>query len=332
MNKPVLRYGEVTLEEGKVLLAAPTSYPELAHLLDVDDEQEEQEDDDVYHGPTAEDLRREAEEFRAQWEIEKEAMLSSAKLEAEQIIKDAEEAAGIEVKRLTEEGEAFKQNAQLEAEKIIADANVNALQIEEEVRATLDAERKSSNEEGRNTGLETGFEEGKAEVERLVQRTHTVLERAQDKRVDILEDTEREIVNLVLLISRKVVKAITEAQKNVVVQNVVQALRKVKGRGNIIIRVNLADLKLTTAHTNDFINMLEGNKNIQVQEDSSVDEGGCIIETDFGEIDARIASQLAELEAKILEVSPIKSTQKPAPKQVDRSLDRPALNGKASNG
>jgi flagellar assembly protein FliH len=55
---------------------------------------------------------------------------------------------------------------------------------------------------------------------------------------------------------------------------------------------------------------VEGAKSIQVVEDTSVDEGGCIIETDFGEIDARIASQLAELESKILEISPIKSWAK----------------------
>jgi flagellar assembly protein FliH len=56
--------------------------------------------------------------------------------------------------------------------------------------------------------------------------------------------------------------------------------------------------------------MLEGVKTIQVAEDSSVDSGGCVIETDFGEIDARISNQLAELESKILEVSPIKSKPK----------------------
>jgi hypothetical protein len=41
-----------------------------------------------------------------------------------------------------------------------------------------------------------------------------------------------------------------------------------------------------------------------------VDKGGCIIETDFGEIDARISSQLAELESKILEISPMRSSIK----------------------
>ena len=45
-------------------------------------------------------------------------------------------------------------------------------------------------------------------------------------------------------------------------------------------------------------------------EDSSVERGGCIVETDFGAIDARISSQLAELEEKILEISPIKSVSK----------------------
>jgi flagellar assembly protein FliH len=91
---------------------------------------------------------------------------------------------------------------------------------------------------------------------------------------------------------------------------VIEALKKVKDRGDIIIRVNLADVKLTTEHTKEFIKMLEGVKSIQVSEDSSVDSGGCVIETDFGEIDARISSQLAELESKILAISPIKSKPK----------------------
>jgi flagellar assembly protein FliH len=104
-----------------------------------------------------------------------------------------------------------------------------------------------------------------------------------------------------------VVKVIADNQREVVISNVVQALRKVRDRGNVVIRVNLADLKLATGHTKEFIRMMEGVKSIHVVEDSSVDAGGCIIETDFGEIDARISSQLAELETKILGISPIKS-------------------------
>ncbi|MDR0709687.1 MAG: flagellar assembly protein FliH, partial [Spirochaetaceae bacterium] len=128
-----------------------------------------------------------------------------------------------------------------------------------------------------------------------------------------LADTEQQIIDLALLIARKVIKTISESQKTVVLQNIAQALKKVKARGTILIRVNIADLKLTTEHSKTFIRMMEGAKNVQIVEDSSVDPGGCIIETDFGEVDARISSQLAELEAKILELSPITGKAKPVP-------------------
>ena len=38
-----------------------------------------------------------------------------------------------------------------------------------------------------------------------------------------------------------------------------------------------------------------------------MDPGGTIIETDFGEIDARIASQLQEIEDRILELMPVRA-------------------------
>jgi len=115
---------------------------------------------------------------------------------------------------------------------------------------------------------------------------------------------------LVLLIAKKVIKVISENQKNVVINNVVQALRKLKSRGEVAIRVNLADLELTTEHKKDFIEMVEGVKSIKILEDSTVDRGGCIIETDFGSIDARISSQLHEIEDRIVELMPIQSKGK----------------------
>jgi flagellar assembly protein FliH len=206
-----------------------------------------------------------------------------------------------------------KAAAQEEAETILADARKKAEELEAQTRSALEDEKKEALEQGREAGRQEGYEDGKVEVERLIERTQTVLERAQDKRGEILTDTEQEIINLVLLITRKVVKVIADNQREVIISNVIQALRKVRDRGTIIIHVNLADLKLATEHTKDFIKMMEGVKSIQVVEDSSMDSDGCIIETDFGEIDARISSQLAELEAKILEISPIKSKMKPAP-------------------
>ena len=89
--------------------------------------------------------------------------------------------------------------------------------------------------------------------------------------------------------------------------NTLAALKKVKARGKVTLRVNLEEVKLTTSHIQEFIQHVENIEAIKVLEDSSVEKGGCIVETDFGAIDARISSQLTELENKILEVSPLKT-------------------------
>jgi flagellar assembly protein FliH len=305
MLKAVFRPNELVTLAEKIIIDTPGSYSEVAHLSAIEDDAEDLDDVEEYTGPTAEDLRREAEMFKTQWEEEKEQMISSAKAEAENIVQAAQSAAFAEVKRQTDEAQILKQQAEDEAQKILEDARLKASEMEAEVRRSLDAERNEARETGKKEGKEEGYAEGKAEVDRLIERTQVVLERAQNKRGEILSDSEREIVSLVLLISRKVIKVLSENQRDIIISNVIEALRKVKAKGNVIIRVNLADLQLATEHKQDFIRLMESAKSVQIVEDSSVDSGGCIIETDFGEIDARIASQLAELENKILEISPI---------------------------
>ena len=134
----------------------------------------------------------------------------------------------------------------------------------------------------------------------------SIINTAIEKRAEILAESETQLIALVLLIAKKVVKVISENQKNVVINNVIQALRKLKTRGDVIIHVNLADVELTSEHVKDFMRMVENVRSITVLEDSTVDKGGCIIETDFGQIDARIASQLHEIEERILDLAPIK--------------------------
>jgi flagellar assembly protein FliH len=314
MAKAVFRPGEVALIDEKVFLAPPHAFPELSHLAPVEEIPEDLREVEEYTGPTAEELRREAEEFKARWEIQREDMIRDAKAEAEAVLRDAREAAQRKTEQKIAEGQAEKRRAEEDAEGLITAAQEKAAALEADAQTAIKQERKTAEAQGVELGRAAGFEEGRAEVERLIERTRTALERAQDKRVEILETTEQQIIDLVLLISRKVIKVISENQRNVVISNVVHALRKFKGRGTVIIRVNLVDVKLTTEHTQRFIQLLEGGASIQVQEDSTVAPGGCIIETDFGEIDARISSQLAELESKILELSPVKGKVKPSSK------------------
>ena len=303
MAKNFFQSNEVKTVDGEFKLGLVHEYSKPVEEVVVEEVPE-------YTGPTADDLRREAEEFKAQWENEKQQMLLEAQAKADEILKHAEEAAFNEVKTQTDQSQVLKQQTQAEADEILANAKAEAEKIKADAEAERDEIKKSAYEEGYSDGQENGFATGKDEITRLIERTHKILEGVMLRREEILSETEQQIVDLVILMSKKVVKIISENQKSVVMANVLQALKKVKGRGDVTIRVNLADVKLTTEHIQDFIKQVENVKGIQVIEDSTVDKGGCIVETDFGAIDARIQSQLSELENKILEISPIKTVAK----------------------
>ena len=305
MAKAVFRPGEAKNIEEKVMLPLFKDYSPIEEAV-VEEEEE-------YTGPTAEDLRREAEEYKAQFEVEKQQMKADAQKEAERIIKAAEDTAFAEVKRQTDQAAVIKADAENDAAAIIEKAKAEAAQIIADAQAQHDKIVSDARSEGFEQGSAEGYEKGKAEVERLIERMHKVLEAVMQRREEILQDTESQIVELVILMARKVIKILSENQKNVIMANTVAALRKVKTRGNVTLRVNIEDVKLTTAHADEFIQHVENVQGITVQEDSAVEKGGCIVETDFGAIDARISSQLTELENKILEVSPVKNIKRQDP-------------------
>ncbi len=309
MAQTVFRSNQINKIDGEMMFTLPRPFSTVV--------EEPEEKEPEYTGPTVDDLKREAEEFKVKWEAEKAELIANANNEAAQIIQKAQDTAFEEIKHQSDEASVIKNGAKEEATSIIEDAKKQAEKIIAEARAQEQEIISKAESEGLKQGREEGFTNGKNEVERLVERMHKIIDSVQDKRQEILDNTEQQIVDLVILMTRKVVKIMSDNQKSVIMANVVQALKKVKGRGDVTLRVNLSDIKLTTEHVQDFIREVENIKNISIVEDSSVEKGGCIVETDFGAVDARIASQLSELETKILEVSPIKTVNKSDVKNPD---------------
>lgn len=298
MAKNVFKPAEIVALTKQVKLDSPfEKIPEPVEIVPAEE----------YTGPTADDLRREADMFRTNWEAEKEMMISQARAEADRIIKEAEQTAFNEVKEKNDEAQVIKQKAEDEARDLLENAEKQAHDMITDSERQVAEIQETSKKEGYTEGREDGFADGKAEVERLIEHLHSIISNAIEKRNQIIDQSETQIIDLVLLISQKIIKVISENQKNVVINNVIQALRKLKSRGDVVIRVNLEDVKLTSDHVKDFMRMVENVRSITVMEDSSVDRGGCIIETDFGRIDARISSQFKEIEEKILELVPIRA-------------------------
>lgn len=306
MAKQVFRPNEIKLKDNEKKFTLPLLHDYRPH------EEKPEVVEEIYQGPSAEDLRKEAEAFRQGWEIEKQHLLEEANAQADEIIKNAKDAAFEEVKRKTDEASVIKSDAQAQADEIIANAKSEAEKIIQDARLEEQKIKDDAKQDGFKQGHDDGYSAGESEIERLVERLRKMVEALMLRREEILKETEQQIVELVILMTRKVVKIISETQKTAIMSNILAALKKVKSRGNVILHVNLEDLKLASANADEFIKRVENIQGITVVEDSTVEKGGCVVETDFGAIDARISSQLSELEEKIMEISPVKSVKKGA--------------------
>lgn len=302
MPKLVFKPGEVRLQLVPKQIELPDKYQKNV-MTDEEFREFEVDDDgnpvDVYQGPSIEEMEAELERYRRETEEEVRKLTDDAHGRAKQIeddgknaafkeLQDAREQIKLEMDRFRQESEREVERGKFEAEKLIKEAELKVSEIEHE-----------SYKKGYEAGREEGYKEGQSEVMRLIDRLGTIVSTAVDIRDDIIKSSEKMMTEMILMISRKVIKDEIVERREVVINNIKEAIKRVKDRDRIDIRVNFADLDMTTAHKDELIKMMESLKKVNIYEDTRVDRGGCIIETDVGSIDARVSTQLDAIEEAI---------------------------------
>lgn len=295
MSKPVFKSRNISQLTNKIHLELPVPVIQKAEL----------EEEETYQGPSIEEIEAEIARMREEGQKELEEMKRQAEIDFSQIKTDAENNAFDRIKKATDEAKQKIQEAEIKAREIVSEAEIKAKEMMIETEQKVSDIETQARDRGYDAGRNKGYDEGKEEVTRLVNSLNKIISATIERRNEIIKNVERQLVMIVVLISRKVVKSISEHQKGVVMHNIREALMKVRGRTDVVIRVNIEDLELTTEHKDEFMKMVEDIRNVTILEDSTVDKGGCIIETDFGNIDARIASQFEEIEERIKELMPI---------------------------
>ena len=261
---------------------------------------------EVDPGPSPAEIRAEIEQLREGWTRQQSQ-------EQEQLQKQLD----IQRCNVDEELQNLRENAQRDADQVLANAEQQAkdiiLQAEQQGREALENARLKVDmieEEGREKGLQEGrkegYEQGFAEVRRLTNQLHYMISSVLQRRDEIIASLESDLIDLTLLIARKVVKVLSENQKDIVIYNTLEALKKLRCRGSVTLRVNPDDMDVCLENKEHFIREIENLEGVHVVEDRVVQRGGCIVESDFGEIDARISSQLREVEDRILSVRPVR--------------------------
>ena len=150
--------------------------------------------------------------------------------------------------------------------------------------------------QGYAEGEKAGMEMGKQTVDPVMTQMRQTLVELGKLKKRLVADAEAEAVALSLAIGRKIVRQEIATDPQVVINTVRAALEKVVERDRIRIRLNPRDLEAAQATLGQFSQLTDGMESVTFDADASIDPGGCLVETQFGDIDGRIDHQMDWLE------------------------------------
>jgi flagellar assembly protein FliH len=190
-----------------------------------------------------------------------------------------------------------------EAQRLLSEAGAQA----EEIRRQA---REAGRQEGINQGRSAGAEAGESQIRAAVERVKAVAESAVQAREAMLDGAEADLVNLALDIARVIISQEVTQNREAVLAVVGRAMSQVKGSGHLRLRVSQGDLALVKKHwpANHTDGQGQGQgqgqgRSWEVVSDDAVPDGGCMIDTPAGHVDARAETQLSRVKAAFVQLA-----------------------------
>ncbi len=184
-----------------------------------------------------------------------------------------------------------------EAEAILSKARAEAESLKAEARETL-AEARQKSAEIESEAYAQGFEQGKKDGEELgrrqyqatAQRLNGIIEKIQTQGSALFNEYEAQLVQLTLEVARKIVHHEIKTDPQTVVRCVRAAMEKVVEGSHLCIHLNPRDAELVGKEIEVDLNA-PGRHPVEIKPDTKVEQGGCLIETEFGFVDATLGSK-----------------------------------------
>lgn len=183
--------------------------------------------------------------------------------------------------KITKEAHA----ASLEAKDILAKAQQEAAQLLENARQEKDTVLAESTKRGYAAGLD--------------QWTDTLVD-AWKQRENYLAGHEAELVKLAVAVARKIIGRSVEVNPNTVLHTAKEVLQSVRNGRIVTIKVNPLDEAALHEQAGSLKMLGTQVGELLVVGSSSIEPGGCIVESELGIIDAQIGTQLASIEKALL--------------------------------
>ncbi|HZG76746.1 MAG TPA: FliH/SctL family protein [Paenibacillus sp.] len=232
---------------------------------------------------------------------------------------DAEQAYASERRRQSEAiAQQVIDDAKTAAEELLQSAADEANRILNEASAQVETwwdERRLEDlrvvEESRQSGYEAGYREGLRQSETemfekydsLLQEARHLVEEAHHVKERVISEAEPFLVELATAVAKKIIGEHLAVDPEWTKAQVKRTLERRREKGLITLCVAPSQFSKMQDARAELTLAVDSEAELVIVPDATVDEGGCVVRTSFGSIDARIDTQLSELKAALMEVA-----------------------------
>ncbi|MCL6611801.1 MAG: flagellar biosynthesis protein [Peptococcaceae bacterium] len=206
---------------------------------------------------------------------------------------------GLEAGRIVAEAEE-------KARTIISDAREAARVLEERIIQEALEEAEKIKERAREEAFEQGKKEAlakaAADASSIRDQARSVLRQAEEIRRQTLESVEADIVRLAIEIAEKVLAVKLKLHPQVVVDVAKEAINMLHDRDQVVLYVNPAEAELYESKREELMKHLSPRGELHIIADHGVGPGGCVAETEFGRVDARLGTRWEALLKNLEEI------------------------------
>jgi len=169
-------------------------------------------------------------------------------------------------------------------------------QVKQRVAAYAVEVRTKAHEQGYQDGKKKGYDEAYSDFQKVgavnMERFESLLAEFEGARADIFKANEKTIIDLVFYVAKMVLLQELKTDREYLVRLVSALIERIGVRENVKVHISPDDVQ-TIGMIKEGVEKAFGSlKNLNIEVDSQVKQGGCVVETEYNAIDAAIDAQL----------------------------------------
>lgn len=149
-------------------------------------------------------------------------------------------------------------------------------------------------------GLREGIDQEKKKLSMAMESVAKLIKDLKILKNEFLKNSEKEIIDLIFLIAERVIHKEVSTSKDIIISVLRDTVKNINDREGVKIRLNPKDYNYVMEIVPDFLDKFCDMKNKLIEEDEEIGQGGAVIETYSGEIDARLDHQLDKIKKTLI--------------------------------